>query len=340
MPNVKPRHAFPQKIKAKAYKAIERNGIVWAYMGTQAEAPPLPALEPLLLPDANVRVRWIQRECNWLQALEGDVDTSHFGFLHEGKANPEDFPANSVLRYRLDDRAPDYHCTDTDWGTMYAAYRPATPGDLYYRVAHYLFPFWTMIPNASFGENVTARAWVPMDDSHTMFLQCFWEKGTPSAPPPREGPRVPGLTLSYNYLPTTTDWYGRWRLANNQSNDYGIDRDTQRALSFSGIEGVHLQDQAVTESMGPIVDHGFEHLTIGDLMITRTRQRMLQALRELEQSGKRPPGVEDPNIFLFAHGGDFVARENIDWLQAYNDQIRQSANPTGALREVPPLAAE
>ncbi|HLI21762.1 MAG TPA: hypothetical protein VKV32_11620, partial [Stellaceae bacterium] len=140
---MKPRHAFPDKIKARAYQTREHNGLVWVYMGAAAEAPPFPALEPLLLPQAQLQLRLAQRNCNWLQALEGDIDTSHFGFLHEGKARAEDYAPDSVLRYRLEDRAPDYHCTETEWGTMYAAYRPATPGNLYYRVAHYLFPFWT-----------------------------------------------------------------------------------------------------------------------------------------------------------------------------------------------------
>jgi phenylpropionate dioxygenase-like ring-hydroxylating dioxygenase large terminal subunit len=338
MPNVKPRHSFAHKIKAKAYRAVERNGIVWTYMGAHDKAPPFPALEPLLLPEGQVFTRCAQRHCNWLQALEGDIDTSHFGFLHEGKARAEDYPADSVLHYRLSDRAPDYHCTDTEWGTMYAAYRPADPGNLYYRVAHYLFPFWTMIPNASFGTNVTARAWVPMDDTHTMFMHLFWTKNmtAPGAPPQNQ---VAGLSVNFDYLPNTTDWYGRWRLAKNESNDYGIDRESQRDLTFSGIEGVHLQDQAVTESMGPIVDHGIEHLTIGDLMITRTRQRMLRALRELQEKGAPPPGAANGEIFLGAHGGDYVAPESRDWLDAYGDQIKGSANPTGALR-APALAAE
>jgi len=338
MPNVKPRYSFAGKVKAKAYKSLERNGIVWAYMGERAEAPPFPALEPLLLPEGALRTRWVQRHCNWLQALEGDIDTSHFGFLHEGKAEAKNYPANSPLHYRLMDRAPDYHCTDTDWGTMYAAYRPADPGNLYYRVAHYLFPFWTMIPNASFGANVVTRGWVPMDDTHTMFVQCYWEAdGRSSAPTGTAG--VPGLTPSFDYLPNTSDWYGRWRLARNETNDYAIDREVQRNISFTGIEGVHLQDQAITESMGPVIDHDIEHLTIGDLMITRTRQRILRAVRDLVDSGAKPPGIERPEIFLGAHGGDYVAPERLGWLEAYRAQIEASLNPTGALR-APSLAAE
>src|SRR5262249_40856175 len=80
MPNVPPRHAFPQKVKAKAYPVVERSGLVWAYMGAREVPPPLPVLEPLLLPGEERNLFCVQRECNWLQALEGDIDTSHFGF--------------------------------------------------------------------------------------------------------------------------------------------------------------------------------------------------------------------------------------------------------------------
>src|SRR5437588_886753 len=50
MPNVPPEHDFAEQVKARAYRAVERNGIVFAYMGARREAPPLPAIEPLLLP--------------------------------------------------------------------------------------------------------------------------------------------------------------------------------------------------------------------------------------------------------------------------------------------------
>ena len=91
--------------------------------------------------------------------------------------------------------------------------------------------------------------------------------------------------------------------------------------------------------MGPVVDHEIEHLTIGDLMITRTRQRMVKAIHDLTNAGVKPPGAENGNVFLGAHGGNFVAPANIGWLETYAEQLRASANQTGALR-VPALAAE
>ena len=90
MPNVPPHQDFKHKVKAKAYRAVERAGMVWVYMGSGAKAPPLPAFEILDVPDDEVGVSLIQRDCNYLQALEGDIDTSHFGFLHAGHVDPDD----------------------------------------------------------------------------------------------------------------------------------------------------------------------------------------------------------------------------------------------------------
>src|SRR5438094_9782943 len=60
MPSLPP-PGFKQKVKAKAYKVVERAGVVWVYMGSRAEAPPLPAFEILELPEDEVRVSSIQR---------------------------------------------------------------------------------------------------------------------------------------------------------------------------------------------------------------------------------------------------------------------------------------
>lgn len=50
MPNVPPEYDYREKVKAKSYKATERNGLIWVYMGSRAQPPALPALEPALLP--------------------------------------------------------------------------------------------------------------------------------------------------------------------------------------------------------------------------------------------------------------------------------------------------
>src|SRR5947208_2301147 len=128
-------------------------------MGPRAELPPLPDLEPNSLDDSVELLDAIQRECNWLQALEGDIDTSHFSFLHFGAQTVDQTRPGTFQYYALNDRAPRYSVLDTDYGAMYGAYRPADPGYLYWRIASFLFPFYAMIPPGVLGNQIVARAW-------------------------------------------------------------------------------------------------------------------------------------------------------------------------------------
>src|SRR5215467_11833610 len=148
MPNEPAESDFKLKVKAVAYPRVEPNG----------------------LPDGEYSVNAIQRESNYLQGLEGDIDTSHFSFLHFGSADVESAIPGTFHYYTLKERAPRYQVLDTQFGCMYSAYRPAEPGHTYHRIALFLFPFWTMIPTGVLGHQILARGWVPMDDEHTMFF--------------------------------------------------------------------------------------------------------------------------------------------------------------------------
>ena len=292
MPNIPGDQDFKTKVKAKTYKVFERNGLIWTYMGPRKEPPPPPMLEVTLLPQEEVNVAFYQRECNWLQALEGDIDTSHFSFLHFGGVGDDDIAPGHVSRLVAVDRAPDYRLHETPWGLMYGAHRPADAESDYWRVAHFLFPFWSMPPHGDMKDHVWSRAWVPMDDHHTMFVELSWKGRSPGLRTLKSGEVIPGIVPNNNYLANTTDWFGRWRLAANASNDYLIDRDAQKRGNYTGIEGIYLQDQAMTESMGSIVDHGFEQLAPSDHMITQTRRRLLRAARALAKAGTVPPGIK------------------------------------------------
>ena len=215
-PNLPPSQQYKDRVTAKAYRVIERSGIVWTYMGTQAAPPPLPAIEPLLLPEDQTAMYLLQRECNWLQALEGDIDTSHFGFLHGGSVDSNDVDPEAPSRFAYLDRAPEYAVADTDWGTMYAAHRPAGPGETYYRVAHFVFPFWTLIPDGPISDYILGEAWVPMDDTHTMMWQVRWNVTRASNRTLKVGRPIPGFEKNVNYLPRTTDWYGEVEASGEQ----------------------------------------------------------------------------------------------------------------------------
>jgi phthalate 4,5-dioxygenase len=337
MPNVQPHQDFKHKVSAKAYRTVERAGLVWVYMGARAEAPPLPAFEVLDVPDAEVGALFIQRHCNYLQALEGDIDTSHFGFLHAGHVDADELETDDPIQHTVAIRAPDYHIADAVWGTMYAGYRAAGPGRTSWRFGNFLFPFWTQVPNGEFSRHLQVRGWVPLDDEHTMYCVLWWKRGLSAMnqrdPAYKDGSPVGGMGRHNDFLPNTTDWLGRFRLAANAGNDWGMDRAAQRDNAiYSGIESIHLQDQAVTESMGVILDHTLEHLAPSDQMITRTRRRLLLAARALRDQRVLPPGVDDVEIFRDARGGYFVSGDTGGWRDAYAAQLASSPRPAAAAR--------
>ena len=322
MPNEPAESDFRTKVKAVAYPCQERGGIVWAYLGPRQDPPPLPNLEGNMLSDGESNVIAIQRECNWLQALEGDIDTSHFSFLHAGSLQPSSQTAGTFSYYMLSNRAPHYAVVDTDYGAMYGAYRDTDDGRRYWRVAQYLFPFYTMPPQGVLGHKVTVRCWVPMDDEHTMFIMSgrrFRRAPASGGGPSTASNGTPPASPLGRLLPTSTDWTGRFRLSANATNDYQIDRAKQRrnaaAEDFTGITGIHLQDQAITESMGPIYDRGREHLGSSDTMVIRVRRRMLAAAEALQERGAVPPGVDTPEVYAVRAGGVFLPRDQ-DWLAA------------------------
>jgi hypothetical protein len=147
----------------------------------------------------------------------------------------------------------------------------------------------------------------------------------------RDGTPIGSMGRGNKFLPNTTVWLGCSRPAANPSNDWQIDRMAQQdGTIYSVIEGVHLQDQAITESMGPITDHAIEHPAPSDQMITRTRRRLLIAARALRDKNALPPGVEDPEAFRAVCSGHFVSDDTNPWQEIYAKQFAASVRPTPA----------
>ena len=322
MPNEPAESNFKHKIKATAYPTRERNGVVWVYMGPRAELPPLPDIEPNLLTDRKVSYLKTMRACNWVQGLEGDIDTSHLGFLHLGHVNPSDVTEGSFDYYTVRDRQPRYTVIDTDFGTMYGAYRPAQEGANYWRFASFLFPFYTMIPTNVLGIQILVRAWVPIDDDHMMFWSFDVPETTFRLNIDRDNydanPANGMFHAKGGYLPDGSGSLDKWRLAANAGNDYLIDRENQKHQTYTGLTGIYLQDQAVTEAMGTVVDRTKEHLGSADVMVIRTRRRLVNAAKALVADGAVPPGVENPAVYGTRSGGVILATD-ADWLEATKD---------------------
>jgi len=306
MPSEPAESNFKNKVRTKAYKTFERNGAVWVYMGPLEVPPPLPDIEANIA--AGYHTLAMEHDHNWLQVLEGTIDTIHAGFLHSGAARWQDAPEGSFQQAMLRERSAKFEVLNIDAGVTYGAHRPAAPGMEYWRVATFLFPFYGISPTGgSFQRGVptTLTAAVPVDDDHTMYIHFISTKALEK----------------YDLYPNTTGWYGRFNAPANSSNDYLLDRDLSARSqlnsggpNFSGIPSVRHQDRAITGSMGHIYDRTHEHLGQTDLGIIRTRRRLLEAAKALDANGTVPPGVNDPESYRVRTGEIFLP-EGANWVE-------------------------
>ena len=183
----------------------------------------------------------------------------------------------------------------TDYGVISAACRDAGDGLTNWRISHFLFPAVTIITVGSPQDQgcVPSHMWVPIDDENTMQWSVKWNPNDPLTEEQRRG----GASYNDEYLPDPSGWLGHWRPLANRRNDYLIDREKQRTRTFTGLPAFPIEDKAVTESMGPIVDRTREHLGSTDAIIIRVRRQLLDAARKLGQDGTSPPCVDEPSLY-------------------------------------------
>jgi phenylpropionate dioxygenase-like ring-hydroxylating dioxygenase large terminal subunit len=323
MPNEPAESDFKHRVKATAYPCAEQGGIIWAYFGPRPEPPMLPELEWAILPERHRRHAWRSiRQCNWVQALEGDIDTSHAFFLHS-RVIPE---SDGSLGMYHADKAPRLFILDTDVGVMYGSRRDEGPDQYYWRSSQFMMPNITMFP-ADPDNVVPGHMWVPMDDENTL-IWCFaWHPGRELTEGERAGYSSRGFRSEVwkpndgpdEMLPYQ---HGRpyprsWAVA-RLDNDYRIDREEQRTTTYTGIATVPLQDDAMITSMGAIADRTREHMGTADAMIIRVRRFLLNAVRALGEKGTVPPGVDNPGGYR-KRSSQIILPRDVAWNEVLLD---------------------
>lgn len=288
MPSEPADSAFKDKIKLKSYSVRERAGVVWAYLGPEEHMGRLPELEWMAVPDDYLyQSRWYQ-ECNYAQAVEGEIDSAHVSFLHSKLENDAANKAALTGTFFTEDTAPKWKVTESDFGMTLGARRRVDDGRYYWRMNQWLYPFYTMIAPVP-GESRTVRMWVPADDHHCNIICTTYRNDKPVSKSELQAWRM-GAAAHAALIP------GTLTPAANRTNDYNIDRSMQRTETFTGIMGVRAQDAAMTESPGPIVDRSLEHLGTSDTAIIRMRRLLIDAARNLE-NGLEPPTARDSTLY-------------------------------------------
>jgi len=274
-----------QGIKLKSYPAIEHGEVIWIYMGPPDLKPAPPELEwTLVSPDRRFISKRLQ-ESNYLQAIEGGIDSSHVSFLHSGELNTDPlFKGSRANEYNLNDRMPVFEVVDFDGGLLIGARRNAEAGRYYWRITPWIMPWHTIIPPRA-GHPLGAHMWVPIDDERCWAWSINYHPSRALSPAERKAMEE-GAGIHVKYVP------GTFIPLANRTNDYLIDRAQQkRGRSYSGVEGIAMQDASLQESMGPIQDRTREHLCLTDKGIVATRSRLLRAAKAARE-GKPVPGLD------------------------------------------------
>jgi len=293
MPNEPAESNFKDKIRQRAYPCRDVNNMIWAYLGPRETPPPLPAFEINTLPSEQVYEPHIMtEECNWVQGLEGDIDSSHIDWVHAR------IRADSAFRGTFNsDKRPRLEIVPTDYGGFYAARRRWQETDRYWhRITQFILPFFTQIaagePNA-----VHTRAWVPLDDHHHMLVSMAARLDRPLTDEERQRPADPFASF-HGYVEPTSDPRTRYYTKANFHNNYFLDYNLQKHDLMFGVPFVgNLQDRAMTEGMGPIYDRTQEHLGTTDAMVIFVRRTLLAAAQTLQEQGTAPANVDDVRLW-------------------------------------------
>ena len=291
MPSEPAESNFKDKVKITAYPTAEFGGIVWTYMGPRDLQPPPPEMEWTQVPELHRGTTKVVQRCNWLQGLEGGIDTVHTNFLHRRFAGSG---TDVMDRARANSLAAHVEVVPTDYGYTYAGIRHVSDdeGD-YVRAYHFIAPFYQLRPGGQLQRRhgrASGHIWVPIDDENTMVWNFSYRfDGNEMAESERR------QTGSGNEFGKDIDVERGFRSRASAENDYLIDREVQRTETFSGIPGTNTQDRAVQDTMGPICDRTREHLGTTDRAIIMARRIMLNAVRVVEDSGD-PPGL-GPNVY-------------------------------------------
>jgi phthalate 4,5-dioxygenase len=274
---------FAQKIKLKAYPTIELGGVIWAYMGPEAERPPAPNFEWVHLPASHVYISKRWQESNYLQAMEGGIDSSHVSFLHRFDLDRDPLHRNTDGAKHTRNTNTVFDILESPGGLLIGARRNADPGYHYWRVTQWLMPWYTLIPPYR-GNALNGHAWVPMDDHNNMAWTMTFHPVRPLTEEELDTMRKGG-GVHTELIP------GTFQPVANRYNNYLMDREAQEQnRTYNGIRGLAMQDASVQESMGPIQDRTKENLVSTDNAIIMARLRLRKAAQAVAK-GERAPGL-------------------------------------------------
>ena len=314
------RAQFCAKIKARAYPCHEVNHMIWVYMGPRENPPPFPPFEMNTLPAERVgEPQIMMEEANYLQNLEGDIDSVHLDWVHRRLKEDSPKPEKGIRGFwNPTGRPPKLDVERTNYGAFYSACRKMPDGSEWHRINQFIFPFHTMITQGD--GSINLRSFVPIDDHYAMLIS---QHAHPLRPLKKEEEYILGERMEDvgGFIEPTSDPRTYFMTKVNKNNDYGRDMGVQAESMFCGIPfSGNLQDRAMTELMTnqagePIYDRRKEHLSSSDIMVVTVRRQLLDAAVALREKGQVPANVDNVELNRI-RSASLRLPEGADWRQA------------------------
>ena len=272
--------------------------------------------------------------CNWVQALEGDIDQSHVVVRPPPGRRTTPAPAARVstasVPSTLTRASP---ALDTEYGVLIGAQRDAGDDERLLAPHQFLLPYWSM--TGPYGENPSrqTRAWVPMDDETVMVYSVTFHPLRPLTDDEIARMRAgsgAGYVGEANFLPPTSAPGGAWRPKASQRERLFPRPGVAADRLFTGIPEFWAQDAAMQEGIGP-------HLRPLARAPGHQRPRHHQRAAAHPRRGPRargggaePPGVRDPEVYQ-VRGAAALLPHAADWLAATADlrRVLPGVNPAG-----------
>lgn len=290
VPNVaEPR--FKQRIRGRTYPVREAGGLLWGYIGPKEHEPPFPKWPFLDLPKSNILAALSVTNCNYVQVIEGLVDSSHLTVLHSSalKANSKtemDFAKKTA--HMQFDASPFIEAEETDFGFHYVAIRGSGEKRMA-RVASFIAPFSVLNPNGDIW-----LAAVPINDEQCNFFHVYFDPEKKIGEEPLRSQQLALVGLDepslarYGMTPETCNGPNVMTFENG----YLQDREQQRQGHFTGYVSFNQEDAACAVSSGGIRDRSQELLCSADGAISRL-YRVLLACANAVSTGDEMPGSGD-----------------------------------------------
>lgn len=329
-PGEQPANNFERHFGQASYPCVERNGIIFGYLGA-GDPPPLPSIDCLDAPDSHVFAFKGFLDCNYLQAVEVGIDPAHASFLHRylddddtddsyGKqfragTGDEDIPLTWIMR---NFPVPTIAVTRADFGLQIEARRHISEAKDHVRVTNLLFPNAIVIPMS---KTMVITQWhVPVDDE-----SCYWYAQFTSYDAPVDKDLMRQQRLELYELPEYKPRVGAF-------NQWGYDPAEQEGVTYTGMGlDINVHDQWAVESPGTITDRSRENLVGSDVAISRYRAMLLRSIDTANNDGDAstlPIHRAETGQPLGPEWMDSIMPQGCDrdeWLDEYH-QCRTKAN--------------